>query len=269
VPVGGGSISPAARLELDDGRRFFIKWAAGEGTPARLFTEEARSLAALGGTGAVRVPAVLHADASCLLLEWLEPGATSSAAWAALGRSLARLHRTAAPEFGWHAGNFIGPLPQKNERSRDWPAFWWECRLAPQVEAARSAGLLGPADIAGFARLADRLERLLTVAGDEGPSLLHGDLWSGNVQMLAAGGVAVLDPSCYHGHREVDLAMAALFGGFAAEFEAAYGAEWPLAPGHPRRRAVYQLYYLLVHVNLFGASYVPRTRSTLQRALEG
>lgn len=258
-------------MESAAGDVAFLKW----GTPAALFREEARSLAALGATGALRVPAVLGvgvaegadgAETGWLLLEWLDPAPERTGMWAALGRGLARLHRTRAARFGWPADNFIGPLPQENSWAGDWAAFWWERRLAPQLRRAYDAGYFSPAERRRFERLGAGLAGRLAAAAEDGPSLLHGDLWSGNVHPTG-GGVALVDPSSYHGHREVDLAMSELFGGFGRGFHEAYREEWPLAPGYAReRRPVYQLYYLLVHVNLFGAGYVGSTLAALAAA---
>lgn len=138
----------------------------------------------------------------------------------------------------------------------------------PQLALARRAGRL-PATEAEWARLLDHLPKLLAAAEDDGPSLLHGDLWSGNA-MATADGPALIDPAVYRGHREADLAMTELFGGFDARFHVAYREAWPLLPGYAEeRRAVYQLYYLLVHVNLFGGGYVAQTAGVLRRALPG
>jgi protein-ribulosamine 3-kinase len=264
--VAGGCISPAARIETSDGGRWFLKWGNARGLPAGLFAEEARSLRALRATGAVRVPAVIAAGPAWLLLEWLEPGGATRATWAGLGRELAALHRVRATRFGWDADNFIGTLPQANPSRADWPAFWREARLVPQLEQAAAAGHVDRAARTRFDRFLDRLDDLLAAGSADGPSLLHGDLWSGNVH-IARDGAALVDPSSYHGHREVDLAMAELFGGFDPAFHAAYAEAWPLQPGYrPERRAAYQLYYLLVHVNLFGGGYVAGTLAALRAA---
>jgi protein-ribulosamine 3-kinase len=265
-PIGGGCVTPAARLRLRDGRSVFLKWAGSGRFPDRLFTEEARSLRALRDSGAVQVPAVLGEHARWLLLEWLEPGPPGRGAWPRLGRELAALHRTRADRYGWEADNFIGPLPQSNARTAGWAEFWRERRLLPQLARARAAGFLdaGP-DAAAFDALLDSLDAWLAPAAEEGPSLLHGDLWNGNVHMMATGRAALVDPSTAYGHREVDLAMARLFGGFDAAFYDAYAEAWPLHDGHDERRDIYQLYYLLVHVNLFGSGYLALTRERLRR----
>jgi fructosamine-3-kinase len=266
-PVGGGCISPTARVETDAGDLFFLKWG-GPGLPDGLLAAEAAGLRALADADAVRVPGVVagggEGQDAWLILEWLEPGRAGPSSWETLGRNLAALHQRRAHRFGAEDDNFIGALPQANAPADDWPEFWRTRRLEPQVRAASDRGLLGRADRARFDALYRLLDDALAPAADDGPSLLHGDLWNGNVHVLRGGEPALIDPAIYHGHREVDLAMAELFGGFAPDFLPAYDEAWPLLPGRtPRRRAIYQLYYLLVHVNLFGASYLADTRKAL------
>jgi fructosamine-3-kinase len=256
-PVGGGCISPSARLDVG-GVAFFLKWSRDGSTPADFFAAEARSLDALRRADALRVPAVRGVADRWLLLEWLEPSQPSATGWADLGRGLAALHALPASDgFGWSAANYIGTLPQANEPATSWGAFWRERRLAPQLERAYRAGHFAAPERRRFERQLVRMEMLLEAGDADGPSLLHGDLWSGNVHFTAAGAPAVIDPSSYHGHGEVDLAMAELFGGFAPAFFDAYREARPLRTGYAElRRPLYQLYYLLVHVNLFGRGYV-------------
>lgn len=273
--VGGGCVSPVARVELDDGGTFFLKWGAVETTqdaPPGMLAAEADALRALGSANAVRVPEVLGVRDPAepddgpfwLLMEWLEPGGPRRGTWRRLGEGLAALHRTGADAFGWANDNFIGPLPQANGPSGDWPGFWAERRLEPQLRRAVDDDVLEQGDVDRFDRLFGRLDELLAAAAEDGPSLVHGDLWNGNVHVMRDGTAALVDPSAYHGHREVDLAMSELFGGFGREFYDAYHDAWAVLPEYPEhRRGVYQLYYLLVHVNLFGGGYVASTRSTL------
>ncbi|MGH7447400.1 MAG: fructosamine kinase family protein [Longimicrobiales bacterium] len=262
--VGGGCISPAYRVTCTDGSRLFLKTAP-EGGPGDMLVQEAAALRRMERTGTVRVPLVLGVTPMWLALEWLEPAHATTQAWAELGRSLARLHRSAgqAGQYGWDSANSIGPLPQANEWMSDWPAFWAEQRLKPQLRLAQSR--LDTRMLAQFERLFDMMGDRLGPAASDGPSLLHGDLWNGNVHFTQHGG-ALIDPSSYYGHREVDLAMAALFGGFPAAFHDAYSAEWPLLDGADERRPIYQLYYLLVHVNVFGSGYIEQTRRVLDVA---
>lgn len=280
--VSGGCIAHAARVDGPDGPLAFLKWSAAGDPAAATYRAEETGLGALAGAGAVRVPRVLArlaaADAAGLLLEWLPPRRADRVAWSRFGRALARLHRPlAGATAGWDADNFIGPLPQENALADGWGDFWWRRRLLPQLRRGRAAsGSLGERVAALEARLeplaAPLAEALDEAAEADGIALLHGDLWSGNVHFTedGRGGVeaALIDPSVYRGHREVDLGMAALFGGFPDAFLDAYEAEASLLHGAERRRPAYQLYYLLVHVNLFGESYLAGTERAVD-ALEG
>lgn len=201
-------------------------------------------------------------------MEWIEPARRGAGFGERLGHGLAAMHRSGrADGWGWAEDNFIGPLPQANGRTASWAELWRARRLEPQLDLARRAGRM-PGRAADWDRLMDRLPDLLAPAEADGPSLLHGDLWGGNV-LAAARGPALIDPAVYRGHREADLAMTELFGGFGAGFRAAYEEAWPLGPGYPARRAVYQLWYLLIHVNLFGGGYGARTEGVLREALAG
>lgn len=266
--AGGGCISPSARIALTDGDVAFLKWTEDPKTPDRFFHAEAEGLERLGATGAVRIPAVRAVEDRWLLLEWLEPDAATAAMWERLGGELAALHRVRAETFGAAEDNFIGSLPQANGWSASWPEFWRERRLLPRYREAYETGPFGHRDRARFDALLDRMEQALADAASEGASLLHGDLWNGNVHPLRDGGAALIDPSCYYGHREVDLAMAELFGGFGRPFFDAYDEAWPRTEGYREvRRPIYQLYYLLVHVVLFGAAYAAGARRAVESAL--
>lgn len=259
--VGGGSINQAARVESEGGP-VFVKYS--DDAPAGIFAAEARGLEALAAAGSgLVVPRVLGVGDDWLVLEWLEPAPRTRDFGEALGRGLAALHRSGG-SWGWDEDNFIGSLPQENATAASWPEFWWARRLEPQLRRARALGRLPAGD---WERLSDSLPRLLAPAEEEGPSLLHGDLWSGNA-MATARGPALVDPAVHRGHREVDLAMTELFGGFGAEFYAAYEEAWPLQPGYrEERRGVYQLYYLLVHANLFGGGYAGQTEAVLRKVI--
>jgi protein-ribulosamine 3-kinase len=259
--VGGGCISDTARVRLGSGDVVFLKWSGEH--PFALFQEEARSLKALAATQTVRVPDVIHQHAqggyAWLILEWLEPGSRSPRSQSLIGEQLAALHRHTAQKFGWEADNFIGSLHQSNRQHDRWPDFWREERLLPQLRLA--ARTFKPAEWQRLEQIATSCADLLATIEDEPPSLLHGDLWSGNLHVMADGTPAVIDPSSYFGHREVDLAMSRLFGGFTNDFYEAYEREWPCRPGVEKRLLLYQLYYLLVHVNLFGGGYTSQTMS--------
>jgi len=274
-PVGGGCINQGTALRTTRGD-FFLKW--NRQADHRFFGVEAEGLEALEAADAVRVPAVIAAsgpgdEVAWLLLEWIEEGRPGRRDWMRLGRKLAALHRHAGPagpgaRFGWPDDNLIGSLPQPNGWSAEWPDFWAERRIRPLARELRVRGALSGAQAAVVEAAAARADKLLgpAVAAD-GPSLLHGDLWSGNVLFTREGAPVLIDPAVYVGHREVDLAMADLFGGFSGIFREAYEDAWPLQPGYLRRRPAYQLYPLLVHARLFGGGYAASAVAAARAAL--
>ena len=283
--LGGGCISPAARIELDDGEAFFVKWEEGAPGGRDAFEAEAEGLRALAAAGpSLRIPEVIGVGAgggapAFLLLEFVPPGAGDGNDYGRrLGRGLAELHRSDAdpahPDIradvhGWRRDNRIGALPQGNAPLEGWAAFWRDRRLAPQLEMARSGGHLAGRGGAAVEKVVERCEEALAGAGADGPSLLHGDLWGGNAYPGPNGEPVLIDPAVYRGHREVDLAMSELFGGFPASFLDAYHEAWPVDAVYPAvRRPLYQLYYLLVHVNLFGAGYVGRSVAAAKAVLQ-
>jgi fructosamine-3-kinase len=181
-----------------------------------------------------------------------------------LGDQLAALHRATESRFGWHRGNTIGSTPQSNEWHEDWIVFYRERRLRVQIDlAARRMG-------APLRQLGETLmERLPEFFQDyrPAPSLLHGDLWSGNVATMREGDPVIFDPAVYYGDREADIAMTELFGGFSADFYAAYRRAWPLDPGYETRKSLYNLYHVLNHFNLFGGGYGMQAQQMMQRLL--
>jgi fructosamine-3-kinase len=254
--ISGGDINDAYRATLADGRTLFVK------TQARplpgLFACEARGLSWLAEASALRTPAVLafrDEPPAFLALELIERAAPGAQHDEQLGRGLAALHRKGAAEFGLDHDNYIATLPQANDPASapGWAGFYAERRLEPLFARAVDAGLLSGRSRALFARLLARLPELCGPA--EPPARLHGDLWGGNAIADEHGRPVLIDPAVYGGHREIDLAMMQLFGGFSARCFAAYDEAYPLAAGQKERVALYQLYPLLVHVNLFGTGY--------------
>jgi len=195
-------------------------------------------------------------------------GRASRSYWEALGTGLAALHAPTSGDPGYERDNFIGPLPQANEPLAGWAEFWIARRIQPQVDLAAAAGLLDAQDRA-WRSVADAVLAALDSAPDSGaPSLLHGDLWSGNVYPDADGRPVLIDPAVYRGDPEVDLAMSELFGGFDREFTRAYRSARSVPERYDRvRRSIYQLYPLLVHANLFGAGYAASARATADRII--
>jgi fructosamine-3-kinase len=258
-PVSGGDINEAHALTLADGRSVFVKTNR-EADPT-MFPAEARGLAWLAGPRVLRVPAVLAVDPRFLVLEHIASAPRRPDFDERLGRGLAALHRSGAPGFGLDHDNFIGRLPQDNRPLPTWADFYRGRRLEPQLRMATEAGRASPAMRRDCQRLFSMLESLVGPA--EPPAQLHGDLWGGNIIADQEGAPCLIDPAVYGGHREVDLAMMRLFGGFGPRVFAAYDEAYPLSPGHQERVPLYQLYFLLVHVNLFGGSYV----AAVERAL--
>jgi fructosamine-3-kinase len=230
---------------------------------AAMLDAEADGLRALAACGAIVVPQVIELGTrngeAFLATSWLD--FADAPRGEAMGRALARLHRGAqGSRYGWARDNFIGRTPQANGWDDDWCAFFRERRLRPQFERAARFGLRD-ADT-----LLDAVSRLLRDHAPP-PSLLHGDLWSGNAAMLASGEPAIFDPAVYYGDREADIAMTHLFGGFDASFYRGYEDEWPLPEGHHVRRDLYNLYHIVNHLNLFGSSYRAQAQSTIARLL--
>jgi fructosamine-3-kinase len=257
--VGGGDINEAARVTLDDGRTVFVKHHARP--PAGMFACEARGLAWLDEARAIRVPRVLGHGERFLALEWLAPAPRARDHDEQLGRGLARLHAAGAPSFGLDHDNFLATLPQDNTPGDDGLAFWIDRRLVPTARLAIERGR-------GPRRWLDDLEHLrgLDVPA-EPPARLHGDLWSGNVHTGPDGAPVLIDPAVYGGHREVDLAMLALFGTVSARTLAAYEEVTPLGSGWRDRVPLWQLYPLLCHTVLFGGSYAGSVDRALSHLL--
>jgi fructosamine-3-kinase len=267
-PLSGGDINEAFEVRLADGREIFVK--CNVSAPNDMFVAEARGLAWLGDAKALRVPTVLAASGAndltpFLALELIRPKARGDNFDERLGRGLAALHRHGAPAFGLDHDNYIGRLPQKNTLAVTWAEFYRVRRLGPQLKAAADAGLAPARLRRDFERLFGQLESLCGPV--EPPARLHGDLWGGNMITDDLGEPCLIDPAVYGGHREIDLAMMKLFGGFGARVFAAYAEAFPLADGARARVALYQLYPLMVHLNLFGASYLPQVEAALAATL--
>ncbi len=260
----GGCINQGMILADRVGRRFFVK--LNDSRSEAMFAAEAEGLEELDAAAAIRVPRpITHGIAgnrAFLVLEWLPLGGDGDGA--ELGRRLADLHRSTWSCFGWRRDNTIGSTPQSNPATTDWFEFYGKHRLGHQLRLAESNG----API----RLISSGERLIAelVSFFPGyrpvPSLLHGDLWGGNYGF--AGGEPVLfDPAVYYGDREADLAMTELFGGFPADFQAAYQDAWPLDPGYAERKTLYNLYHVLNHFNMFGGGYAGQAQNMVDLLL--
>jgi len=265
-PVSGGCINTAWRVRCDDGD-VFLKTNA----PDRLamFEAEAEGLAELDRADGLRVPEVLAAGSSetiaWLALEYVDTGLPDSGTERSLATGLATQHGQLSGRFGWHRDNTIGSTPQPNATAESWPAFFAERRLGYQLDLARDRG--GPRSmIDSGRRLQQELDTFFADRLPE-PALLHGDLWGGNWATDTRGAPFVFDPAVYYGHREADIAMTRLFGGFGADFYAAYYERWPQQPGDGVRCELYNLYHVLNHFNLFGAAYQAQAEQMIGRLL--
>lgn len=256
--LGGGSFGATCRIDTAAGRFFFKLGAA-----AHPFEAEARALEEIGATRTLRVPRpIAHGVTGkhgWLLLEWIDLAPDGD--WLAAGQRLAALHAVHAKAFGWPRDNTIGATAQFNGRCATWAEFWRERRLRPQFRLAHANGHGALAALES--RACSASDALL--AGHAPPaSLLHGDLWRGNLAFDTLGAPVVFDPSTYHGDAETDLAMARLFGGFPHALFDAYDGVHPRAPGAAQRLRLYQLYHVLNHANLFGGGYGAQARALIE-----
>lgn len=265
-PIGGGDINEARHITTHKGSFFLKMNNSGQGASILLAEQRGLSLLRESAPSSIHVPAVIGYSTAgpyaCLVLEHIETSQPTTAIWQSFGRGLAALHRNHREVFGLDHNNFIGHLPQVNTSLPDWPAFYFECRLQPQGIRAYEKRLLELHDMQKLESLANRLGDYYPA---EAPSLIHGDLWSGNFLIGAAGRAVLIDPSVSYSHREMDLAMSRLFGGFPSIFYDAYHEASPLAPGWEERLELGQLYYLLAHLNMFGRSYLPAVKRILKK----
>ena len=272
--VYGGDINESYCLSLSDGTAVFLKCNALKNLS--FFEAEAKGLEALHETGAIGVPEALGIGTdeskkiSFLLMEYLEAAPRVGGYWEIFGRELAALHRTDTSRFlstdgnlpfGFGSDNYIGASPQVNTPKENWITFFRECRLFPQIKMAE--GYFDSKIRKQCMKLLEHLDSYLTEP--EFPSLLHGDLWSGNAVCGPDGKAWILDPAVYVGHFEAELAMTELFGGYPAPFYKAYQEINRIDSGYRDRRDLYNLYHMLNHLNLFGASYLNSVQRILDR----
>ena len=265
VGLGGGCINSAFRLS-DGSQTWFVKRNRAE--LLDMFEAEAEGLNALADSDTIKVPRALctglSGSSSFIVIEYLSIGHGGSEGWREAGTRLAALHRTRAGRFGWQRANTIGATVQHNEPQEDWIEFWREQRLGFQLTEAARNGYRGRLQALGE-QLLQRFPALIDHAPR--PSLLHGDLWGGNIGFTRSGEPVIYDPATYFGDREAELAMTELFGGFGSDFYAAYQEAWPLDPGYRLRKTLYNLYHVLNHLNLFGGGYASQAERMMQTLL--
>ncbi len=272
TPVSGGDINEALCLRLNDHRKVFMKY--NRSPLPKLFQCEAEALQLLADTDTIKIPQVIavsesHEDhPSYLLLEWIKADQdVAASSQLEFGRQLAKLHQHTAEFYGLEHDNYIGTLPQSNQPQTHWIDFYRDQRLGVQFLLLREKQRLPSHRANSLEMLMGSLDRFIDEAMVQ-PSLLHGDLWGGNF-MMSQGQAVLIDPAIYYGHREVEMAFTELFGGFSREFYQGYNEIWALSSDCHERKALYQLYPLLVHLNLFGETYGARVDSVLEHYVGG
>jgi len=264
--IGGGSINNTYKVTINHNISFFLKTNSAKRYPS-LFEKEKRGLEFLDQKRILLVPQIVACDIvedqQLLIMEWIETGKRMEKQfWQKFGEQLARLHQTTDSYFGFSEDNYMGALPQINDQMKDWPGFFTECRLWPQMKIATEKKLLQPKHVAGFENIYKKPGDLFN---NENPSLLHGDLWNGNYMCNQNSEPVLIDPAVYFGHRSMDLAMTTLFGGFDKLFYEAYDYHFPFPKNYKEQWEVCNLYPLLIHLNLFGPGYLGQIERTLEK----
>ena len=261
IAIGSGCINRAYKIS-DGNKAYFVKQNSTQF--GDMFEVEASSLAELASSHTIKVPLPICygsiGDQAYLVLEYLNLNGRVNPV--VQGQQLAALHQISHPQFGWHKNNTIGSTPQSNLQTNDWVTFWREQRLIPQFELAQRNGY----QLDAVEQLIDCFDALFKNYQPQA-SMLHGDLWGGNAAALNDGTPVIFDPAFYYGDRETDIAMTHLFGGFEADFYAAYNEAWPLQTGHQARRTFYNLYHIINHLNLFGRGYLGQAVSMAEQVL--
>lgn len=263
--VSGGCISNAYKITLDDKRNLFLK--INHSHPADMFRKEANGLKELLKSSVINIPKVIAVDDSFILLEYMEASAKQRNFFEDFGRSFAQMHKFSSDSFGFYEDNYIGStkqinIPGENEKN-NWTSFYFNKRIFFQFKLAEKNGYVTDDLRKGISFLEDNIEKILS-GSEEPPSILHGDLWGGNYMVNENGNVCLIDPAVYYGHREADLAMTKLFGGFSESFYTSYNETYPLKEGYNFRENIYKLYHVLNHLNLFGSSYYLQSISLIK-----
>ncbi len=259
--VSGGCIAQATKIVFESGQICFLKTMQQSSSESLdIFQKEAHGLEELAKAKAIYVPKVYLAEKDFLLLEWVEnkPSRQTDSFWEIFGQQFSHLHRFQGESFGFFENNYLGSSRQENCASgsalKNWCDFYHQHRLLFQIKLAEKNGYGKKELLSTFACLEKKLPEILS-GSEEPPSLLHGDLWGGNYLVSEVGKPVLIDPAVYYGHREADLAMTHLFGGFGERFYQSYEESYPLSLGHEERLNIYKLYHILNHLNLFGMGY--------------
>lgn len=264
--VSGGSINEAAKLDIEKLGPAFLKW--NRTADPDMFEKEVNGLKLLHNAGTdLRIPDVIlqgtvEGNTGYLLLEFVDDGRPGNQSAQHFGEQLAALHKNRSKTFGLEEDNYIGRLPQSNNRHNDWINFFIDERMEPQLQMALDSGKFTSSITGAFNAMYRKLEEIFP---KDKPSLLHGDLWGGNFFYDTQGTAVIYDPAVYYGHREIELAFTHLFGGFSSAFYDAYNKALPIEPDFEGRKDIYNLYPLLVHTNLFGGSYARQVEGIVKQ----
>jgi fructosamine-3-kinase len=263
--VGGGSINDTYQLTINHNINFFLKINSATKFPG-LFQKEKNGLEFIRKQKLIHVPAVIACDeidnCQILLLEWINKGIKTPEFWNEFGKQLAALHHITNPHFGFFEDNYMGALPQINNPQKSWIDFFIESRLKPQIELAQEKKLFHIKHVSAFESL---YPKLTEVFNQEKPSLLHGDLWSGNYICNQNSEPVLIDPAVYFGHRSIDLGMTNLFGGLDKSLYDSYNYYFPFPLNYYQQWDICNLYPLLIHLNLFGSGYLGHIESILKK----
>jgi fructosamine-3-kinase len=263
--LSGGCISNAYKITMSDGSIYFLKY--NQSTSKDMFIKEANGLKELAIANAIRIPEVLSFAEDYILLEYIPTGDKKRNFFEEFGQSFAEMHKFTSNSFGFYEDNYIGSNPQTNipveNEKASWVSFYFNKRILFQLQLAEQLGNSTEELRKGISKLENKIEEIIGNSAEK-PSLLHGDLWGGNYIVDENGNAVLMDPAVYYGHREADLGMTKLFGGFSSEFYRAYNETFPLEDGYDYRENIYKLYHVLNHLNLFGGGYYSQALSLIK-----
>ncbi len=263
--LSGGCISSAYQIIMESGEKYLLK--SNNNPPVDMFAKEAHGLNELQKADAIRVPGAKIFSENYIVTEFIESGRKSRTFFDVFGKQFADLHRYKGSAFGFYEDNYIGSNPQKNttdgNEDKHWTEFYFNKRLLFQLMLCEKNGYATEELRKDFGSLENKIGEILK-GSEEEPSLLHGDLWSGNYMVDDKGDPCIIDPAVYYGHREADLGMTKLFGGYPAEFYMSYNESFPLKEGWEYRENIYKLYHVLNHLNLFGRGYYAQAVSLIE-----
>jgi protein-ribulosamine 3-kinase len=262
--LSGGCISNAYKVEMSNGKIYFLK--TNDNPPDDFFFKEAHSLIELKLSNAIRVPELISVEENFILLEFISSSEKSKKFFKDFGIKFSEMHKFNHHSFGFYEDNYIGTNPQLNlteeDEENNWAKFYFNKRILYQYKLAEKNGYTTGELRKGISKLENKIEEIFS-GSEEAPSLLHGDLWSGNYMIDEKGDACLIDPAVYYGHREADLGMTKLFGGFSSDFYEAYNENFPLLDGYNYRENIYKLYHVLNHLNLFGRGYYSQAISLI------